>query len=166
MAESSSLKKKVVMVGVDTSNESFYSLEWTMENLLAPTGSGKDSPYKLILVHVKIPPLSVLRFSGPGISDSLNLVEADLKKTATNITNKAKELCEEKSISDYEVEILEGDARTTLCEAVEKHHVDILVMGAHAYGTLKRTFLGSVSDYCAHHAHCSVLIVKKPKSKH
>ncbi|TVU39309.1 hypothetical protein EJB05_12722, partial [Eragrostis curvula] len=26
--------------------------------------------------------------------------------------------------------------------------------------------LGSVSDYCAHHAHCTVIIVKKPKHKH
>jgi nucleotide-binding universal stress UspA family protein len=25
--------------------------------------------------------------------------------------------------------------------------------------------LGSVSDYCAHHTHCSVMIVKRPKSK-
>jgi nucleotide-binding universal stress UspA family protein len=28
-----------------------------------------------------------------------------------------------------------------------------------------RAFLGSVSDYCAHHAHCSVMIVKQPKPK-
>ncbi|KDO50050.1 hypothetical protein CISIN_1g0331891mg, partial [Citrus sinensis] len=26
--------------------------------------------------------------------------------------------------------------------------------------------LGSVSDYCAHHAHCTVMIVKRPKTKH
>jgi nucleotide-binding universal stress UspA family protein len=26
-----------------------------------------------------------------------------------------------------------------------------------------RAVLGSVSDYCAHHAHCTVMIVKKPK---
>ncbi|RRT48826.1 hypothetical protein B296_00034820 [Ensete ventricosum] len=29
-----------------------------------------------------------------------------------------------------------------------------------------RAVLGSVSDYCAHHAHCTVMIVKKPKPKH
>lgn len=29
--------------------------------------------------------------------------------------------------------------------------------------TIYRAFLGSVSDYCAHHAKCPVLIVKPPK---
>ena len=29
-----------------------------------------------------------------------------------------------------------------------------------------RAVLGSVSDYCAHHAHCTVMIVKRPKTKH
>lgn len=29
-----------------------------------------------------------------------------------------------------------------------------------------RAVLGSVSDYCSHHAHCTVMIVKKPKHKH
>ena len=28
-----------------------------------------------------------------------------------------------------------------------------------------RAFLGSVSDYCAHHANCPILIVKPPKEK-
>ncbi|KAF3556416.1 hypothetical protein F2Q69_00010234 [Brassica cretica] len=41
----------------------------------------------------------------------------------------------------------------------------ILVVGSHGYGAIKRAVLGSVSDYCAHHAHCSVMIVKKPKIK-
>jgi hypothetical protein len=26
-----------------------------------------------------------------------------------------------------------------------------------------RAVLGSVSDYCTHHAHCTVMIVKQPK---
>ncbi|KAK1287101.1 hypothetical protein QJS10_CPB19g01421 [Acorus calamus] len=68
-------------------------------------------------------------------------------------------------ITDYDVEIVEGDPRNVLCDAVERHHADILVVGSHGYGKLKRAILGSVSDHCAHHAHCSVLIAKKPKMK-
>ncbi|PKI34047.1 hypothetical protein CRG98_045561 [Punica granatum] len=64
---------------------------------------------------------------------------------------------------DVKFEVVEGDARNVLCEAVERHHASILVVGSHGYGAIKRAVLGSVSDYCAHHAHCTVMIVKRPK---
>lgn len=57
-----------------------------------------------------------------------------------------------------------GDARYVICDAVEKLGCYMLVIGSHGYGAIKRTFLGSVSDYCAHNANCPVLIVKKPKT--
>lgn len=41
-------------------------------------------------------------------------------------------------ISDYVVEVGEGDARNVLCQAVEKHRADILVVGSQGYGKLKR----------------------------
>ncbi|KAL0391115.1 UNVERIFIED_CONTAM: hypothetical protein Scaly_0468600 [Sesamum calycinum] len=66
------------------------------------------------------------------------------------------------SVNDAIFEVVDGDARNVLCDAVEKHHASVLVVGSHGYGALKRAVLGSVSDYCAHHAHCSVMIVKKP----
>uniref|UniRef100_A0A2P2NSF4 UspA domain-containing protein n=1 Tax=Rhizophora mucronata TaxID=61149 RepID=A0A2P2NSF4_RHIMU len=46
---------------------------------------------------------------------------------------------------------------------VEKLCVDLLVMGSHGYGPIRRTFLGSVSNHCAQHVKCPVLIVKRPK---
>jgi nucleotide-binding universal stress UspA family protein len=64
------------------------------------------------------------------------------------------------------VEVMQGDPRNVLCDAVEKHQASVLVVGCHGYGAIKRAVIGSVSDYCAHHAHCSIMIVKKPKTKH
>ncbi|XP_043691549.1 universal stress protein PHOS34-like [Telopea speciosissima] len=152
------LKKTVILVGVDNSKESFYSLEWTVDHLLTPTlfNNQQDIPFKLILLHVK-------NFAGPGLS--CELVEADHKRTASVVADKAMEFCRDRSISEYEIEVLEGDARNKLCEAVDKYHAHMLVVGSHGYGAFKRAILGSVSDYCAHHAHCSVLIVKKPKNR-
>ncbi|XP_031490820.1 universal stress protein PHOS34-like [Nymphaea colorata] len=158
------MQKKVLLVGIDESHASFYSLEWAIDHLLAP--DPPNSIFKLVLVHVKLPALSILRVSGPGIGgDILPTVEADLKKTAAVVTDKAKELCKRKSVINFHVEIVEGDARNALCQAVEKYHADILVVGSHGHGAFRRAILGSVSDYCAHHAHCTVMIVKKPKNK-
>jgi hypothetical protein len=37
-------------------------------------------------------------------------------------------------------EAVEGDARNVLCEAVERHHAEMLVVGSHGYGAIKRSF--------------------------
>lgn len=36
------------------------------------------------------------------------------------------------------IEVIEGDARNVLCEAVERHHASVLVVGSHGYGAIKR----------------------------
>ncbi|XP_054803292.1 uncharacterized protein LOC129306625 isoform X2 [Prosopis cineraria] len=101
-----------------------------------------------------------------GAADALPVVDSDLRKIAARVVEKAKEICTNKSVNDAAVEVVEGDPRNVLCDAVERHHASMLVVGSHGYGTIKRAVLGSVSDYCAHHAHCTVMIVKKPKIKH
>lgn len=35
-------------------------------------------------------------------------------------------------------QVLEGDARSVLCEAAEKYGATILVLGCHGYGAIKR----------------------------
>ncbi|KAA8527451.1 hypothetical protein F0562_034834 [Nyssa sinensis] len=155
--------KQVMVVGVDDSDHSFYAFEWTLEHFFNPPES---AAFKLVIVHAKTAPTSVIGLAGPGSGDVLPLVEADLKKTAERVSAKAKDLCNTKSVSDFTVEVVEGDARNVMCEAVEKHHASVLVLGSHGYGAFKRAVLGSVSDYCSHHANCSVMIVKKPKTKH
>lgn len=41
-------------------------------------------------------------------------------------------------VTDVTVEVVEGDARNVMCEAVEKHHASILVVGSHGYGAIRR----------------------------
>ena len=37
---------------------------------------------------------------------------------------------------------------------------ELLVVGTRGHGTLAGAVLGSVSDYCTHHAHCPVVVVR------
>lgn len=41
-------------------------------------------------------------------------------------------------MNDVVLEVVEGDARNVLCDAVERHHASILVVGNHGYGAIKR----------------------------
>ncbi|XP_054811391.1 universal stress protein PHOS32-like [Prosopis cineraria] len=157
------LEKQVMVVGIDDYEHSTYALQWTLDHFFA---SGPNPLFKLLLVHAKPSATSVVGLAGPGAADVLPIVDADLRQIAARVVGKAKELCISKSGNDVMVEVVEGDARNVLCDAVERHHASMLVVGSHGYGAIKRAVLGSVSDYCAHHAHCTVMIVKKPKIKH
>ncbi|XP_043718679.1 universal stress protein PHOS34-like [Telopea speciosissima] len=164
METTTTIEKSIMVVGIDDSEVSFYALNWALDHFFVPFAS--NSPFKLVVVHAKPFPVKVIGIAGAGVAEVLPIVEADIKRIAAKVVEKAKEICHNKSVDDVIVEVVEGDARNVLCETVEKHHASILVVGSHGYGAIKRAVLGSVSDYCAHHAHCTVMIVKKPKPKH
>ncbi|KAK7356403.1 hypothetical protein VNO80_15674 [Phaseolus coccineus] len=153
-------EKQVVVIGIDDSEQSTYALRWTLDHFF-------PSPiFRLVLVHSRPTATSAVGLAGPGAAEILPIVDSDLRKIAARVVDSAKQLCIEKSVHDVAAEVVEGDPRNVLCDAVEKYHAAILVVGSHGYGAIKRAVLGSVSDYCAHHAHCTVMIVKKPKIKH
>ncbi|GAB2220248.1 hypothetical protein Droror1_Dr00007891 [Drosera rotundifolia] len=157
-------EKPVMIVGIDDSEHSFYALDRALEHFFVP--HAPNFPFKLFVVYAKPSAASTAGFAGAGAAEVLPFLEADLRRVAAGVVDKAKQLIISKSVNDVTLEVIEGDARNVLCEAVEKHHASVLVLGSHGYGAIKRAVLGSVSDYCAHHAHCSVMIVKKPKTKH
>ncbi|XP_062144543.1 universal stress protein PHOS34-like [Alnus glutinosa] len=154
-------EKQVMVVGFDDHEHSAYALEWTLKHFFAPFTS--NPPFKLVIVHAKPSPPSV---AIPEASEILRYTEADLKKIAARVAESVEEICRNKLENEAIVEVMQGDPRNVLCDAVEKHQASVLVVGCHGYGAIKRAVIGSVSDYCAHHAHCSIMIVKKPKTKH
>ncbi|KAL8143069.1 hypothetical protein V2J09_016101 [Rumex salicifolius] len=158
------VEKPVMLVAIDESEHSFYALEWTLDHFFVP--HAPNFPFDLIVIHAKPSPAASIGYAGPGGVEILPVIDSDLRKIAQRVADRAKELSISKSVSNMVVEVWEGDPRNVMCEAVEKHQATILVVGNHGYGTIKRALLGSVSDYCAHHAHCSVMIVKRPKPKH
>jgi len=38
---------------------------------------------------------------------------------------------------------------------------NMIVMGSRGLGTIRRTLIGSVSDYVVHHAHCPVVVCRQ-----
>ena len=45
-----------------------------------------------------------------------------------------------------------------LCRLAQKEKVTYIVMGTRGLGKIRRTIMGSVSDYVCHHAHVPVLV--------
>jgi nucleotide-binding universal stress UspA family protein len=61
--------------------------------------------------------------------------------------------------------VYEGDARAEIIDMAAQWHADLIVVGSHGRKGLDRFLLGSVSEYVARHAPCSVEIVRMPANR-
>lgn len=59
--------------------------------------------------------------------------------------------------------VADGSPKEVIVEEAERWGADLIVIGSHGYGNVKRFMLGSVSQAVATHAPCSVYIVKDQK---
>lgn len=56
--------------------------------------------------------------------------------------------------------LLKGDIRETIVDTAAEWPADLIVLGSHGSGGLRRLLLGSVAEFVARHAPCSVLIAR------
>ncbi|XAR69861.1 hypothetical protein NMG60_11001604 [Bertholletia excelsa] len=163
-----------VMVAIDDSDGSFYALQWALDKLFpaSPVPASAAAPNEemgmVVLIHVFEPFNPYVIPAGPGGSmvyatpAMVDSVKKGQRQNATLILARALDMCKTKMIK-AETLIMEGDPKDMICQAAEQMHVDLLVLGSRGLGMIKRAFLGSVSDYCAHHSKCPILIVRPPK---
>ncbi|ESQ48846.1 hypothetical protein EUTSA_v10021565mg [Eutrema salsugineum] len=163
---------KRIMVAIDESDSSFYVLQWVIDHFSSLLATTLAEGGLLTVIHVQSPFQHFTAFpAGPGsatVYASSSMIEAVKKsqqKASAALLSRALQMCRAKQIRT-ETLVLEGDAKDMICQAVEQMHVDLLAVGSRGLGKIKRAFLGSVSDYCAHHAKCPILIVKPPKETH
>jgi nucleotide-binding universal stress UspA family protein len=56
--------------------------------------------------------------------------------------------------------VVENEVRTGILDAATEWHADLIVLGSHGEKGLRKFLLGSVAEFVARHAHCSVLVVR------
>ena len=57
----------------------------------------------------------------------------------------------------------DGDPGREICRLAESGRFDVVVVGSHGTGLVRRVLVGSVSHYVVHHATCPVLVVRAPE---
>ncbi|KAL8039919.1 hypothetical protein ABFS82_10G065900 [Erythranthe guttata] len=160
-----------VLVAIDDSEESFNALQWVLDKILKPksaaetaavstAAAGEHESKVITIVHV-VEPLPRYAFPGGYVVESSTKAQ---EQNAARILSRAFDMCRDTSVKAKTL-ILEGDPKDRICRAVEEMNVNLLVIGSRGLGQIKRAFLGSVSDYCSHHAKCPVLVVKPPAKK-
>ncbi|KAI0493433.1 universal stress protein PHOS32 [Dendrobium catenatum] len=165
-----------IVVAVDGGEESIHALTWCLQNIVvvgttadeasSDSGGGVTGD-TVVLLYARPSPSVYPAMDGSGYlfsSDIIASMDNYAKHLADTVTQKAKMVCSSYPNLKVEIKVQNGDPRDVICEMVEKLGADMLVMGSHGYGPLKRAFIGSVSSYCAQNVKCPVLIVKKPKN--
>ncbi|CAN5723736.1 universal stress protein [soil metagenome] len=134
-------------------------------NVLSRFSFSRDDSLKVISVIDMALPVSIDIYGGflpPNIE-----LEKAVKENADKILSETSERILsflEISPNQISTEVLFGSPESRIVETAEEMKADMIVVGSHGYNSWERLLLGSVSDSVVHHAPCSVLVVRKPKT--
>jgi nucleotide-binding universal stress UspA family protein len=149
-----------IVVGVDGSAGARHALRWAAEEARL-RGS------RLLIVHAwrigywGVPGGGYGSLGGPfdpfngvGLSDLHQAAEELLEKVTAGLEGEAEGV-------EIERRVVEGSAPELLVDAAAE--ADLLVVGSRGHGGFAGLLLGSVSQQCAHHSPCPVVIVHAPR---
>jgi nucleotide-binding universal stress UspA family protein len=141
-----------IVVGVDGSASSNAALRWAL--------------YEARLRGVQLE--AVHAFALPEVSttsQAMHLIETDFapyRAAGAEIVDKAlSEAGAAAEPVELERSVVEGPPAAALLDAVREG--DLLVVGSRGRGGFAGLLLGSVSEQCAHHAPCPVVIVRSAR---
>lgn len=114
----------------------------------------------IILIHTP-ERYNVMDASATVLQEILEEVRVKVRK----LEEKYKKKMEEKGIKAGKFVTRRGDPGEAIVHVAEKDSCDLIITGSRGMGVIRRTILGSVSDYVLHHAHCPVLICRHESYK-
>jgi nucleotide-binding universal stress UspA family protein len=88
------------------------------------------------------------------------LIEAERKRAPQRVNRAVEAIMQHSADLTVEAQILEGTPKKVIVDEAQRWGADLIVIGSHGYGPVKRFLLGSVSHAVALHAPCSVEIVR------
>lgn len=150
-----------ILFATDGTKHSEAALE-----IVAQLNLGVSGEIKIITVVDMAVPLTVDVYAGYLSSTT------EIEKAAREHAFKILEETKAKLSSQFEnqnvsitAEVLFGSPESRIVETAEQMHAELIVVGSHGYNRWERLLLGSVSDSVVHHAPCSVLVVRTPKTQ-
>lgn len=152
---------RVVVLGVDASKHSERAFNWYIENLCE-----KEKDHVFIIHAQEYPAIPTGAFPatyGPTFDS--------WQREVQNCDKKVKELleaygmkCKQHGLKFKLYKEEHHCPGEVICKLAKDEKAQVVVIGCRGMGSLRRTFLGSVSSYCVHHAHIPVAVV--PPRKH
>ncbi|KAG2492783.1 hypothetical protein HYH03_008944 [Edaphochlamys debaryana] len=158
--EAMEFPKRHVLVSVDDSAASVKALEWAVDNI---SRAGDE----FHLFHVIPPGQYVVLSTDLGMEE---VVEDDAG-TRKRVEDHARNMIMDKFVPklkakdlQYQVELVRfatdnESIGAVICKRAEQLQASCIVMAKHNKGAIKEFFVGSVCNYCTHHAKQPVLVM-------
>ncbi|KAL7232570.1 hypothetical protein ACSBR2_010556 [Camellia fascicularis] len=156
-----------IMVGVNESTIKGYphasisskgAFDWTLNKIVRSNTSG----FKLLFLHVQVPDED-----GFDDMDSIYASPDDFKSMKQRDRIRGLHLleyfvnrCHELGVP-CEAWIKKGDPKEVIYHEVNRVKPDFLVVGSRGLGPFQKVFVGTVSEFCAKHAECPVITIKR-----
>lgn len=143
-----------VVIAMDESHHSNDAFEFYMKNV-----HRKHDHVVLLFVpeyHTVI--------QSPMVLSDVSIVTDMLKAEEKRIKTFLEELGQKLKAAGIggKVRSVGGSPGEVVIKVSQEEKANLIVLGSRGMGTIRRTFLGSVSDYVMHHSHVPVLVCKHP----
>ncbi|XP_071093687.1 universal stress protein in QAH/OAS sulfhydrylase 3'region-like isoform X2 [Haliotis cracherodii] len=148
-----------VVIAIDDSEFSEYAFDFYIQH----AHRGSDH---IILVHV--PEYYHLTQAPALLTDPVVVAEL-IKEEEVKVKHLVEKYSEKmkKIHVGGKVKQMTGKVGEAIVEAAKGENAAMIIVGTRGMGKIRRTFLGSVSDYCLHHSPVPVLVCRhKPVSEH
>jgi len=144
---------RVVVIAIDGSEQAEHAFQFYVNNL-------HQSGNSLVLVHAAEPPLinasQAVMLSQPVWDQLLETEKQKVKALEESYAEKMRA----HSLSGKIKAIFSGKPGEVVVDLAMEEKASMIVMGTRGLGTIRRTLMGSVSDYVVHHAHCPVVVCR------
>lgn len=137
------VNQSLIVVGVDGSEESKKALQWAADQAISMHARLRVVTAWFVRVGYAVPPMLPVSYEEPA--------RRALEATTLDILGRSP-------ACPVEVELKQGHPRQVLVDS--STDADLLVVGSRGLGGFVGMLLGSVSEYCASHAKCTVVIVR------
>jgi nucleotide-binding universal stress UspA family protein len=113
----------------------------------------------LSVIQPYTPPATEFVLAGATLED----MRRQQTSEAERLTARAADAVKTTGVSTETV-IREGDPRSAIVDEADECAADLIVVGSHGRTGLTRWLLGSIAQAVVGHAHCSVEVVRGPKT--
>lgn len=145
-----------VVIAIDASQQAEYAIKYYFEHL-------HKKKNKIVLVHViELPDMAHARqvyLSPSALAELWKEEQEKCKRLQEHLTDVIKS----HGVMDVTLRTQGGTkpGQVIIATATEEK-ASMIVIGTRGMGKIRRTVLGSVSDYVVHHSACPVIVVRHP----